>query len=45
LVARGRDAADVPLAITFGPSTLVNFRVTTDEVAEHGGEVGATVVG
>jgi len=33
LIARGRDAADVPLAITFGPHTLVDFRVITDEVA------------
>jgi hypothetical protein len=30
--ARGRDAADVPLTLTFGPSTLVDFRVTTEEV-------------
>jgi transglutaminase-like putative cysteine protease len=33
LVARGRDAADVPLTLTFGPNTLVEFRVTTEEVA------------
>lgn len=32
LVARGRDAADVPLTLTFGPSELVGFRVTTEEV-------------
>ena len=32
LIARGRDAADVPLTLTFGPSTLVDFRVTTEEV-------------
>ncbi|MGP8123936.1 MAG: transglutaminase-like domain-containing protein [Xanthobacteraceae bacterium] len=32
LVARGRDAADVPLAITFGAHTLVDFRVTTDQI-------------
>ena len=25
LIARGRDAADVPLTITFGPNTLVDF--------------------
>jgi transglutaminase-like putative cysteine protease len=31
LVARGRDAADVPLTLTFGPSVLVEFRVTTEE--------------
>jgi transglutaminase-like putative cysteine protease len=28
LIARGRDAADVPLTLTFGPSNLVEFRVT-----------------
>ncbi len=33
LVARGRDAEDVPLTLTFGPSTLVGFSVTTEEVA------------
>jgi transglutaminase-like putative cysteine protease len=32
LIARGRDAADVPLTLTFGPSILVDFRVTTEEV-------------
>ena len=31
LVARGRDAADVPLTLTFGPSALVRFVVTTEE--------------
>ncbi len=31
LIARGRDAADVPLTLTFGPNTLVDFRVTTEE--------------
>jgi transglutaminase-like putative cysteine protease len=36
LIARGRDAADVPLTLTFGPSTLVDFRVTTEEVLELG---------
>jgi transglutaminase-like putative cysteine protease len=33
LVARGRDAADVPLTLTFGPNTLVGFSVTTEEVS------------
>ena len=33
LIARGRDAADVPLTLTFGPSNLVEFLVITDEVA------------
>ncbi len=32
LIARGRDAADVPLTITFGPSKLESFRVWTDEL-------------
>ena len=32
LIARGRDAADVALRNTFGPSTLTSFRVWTDEV-------------
>lgn len=32
LIARGRDAADVPITHTFGPNTLVSFRVWTDEV-------------
>ena len=31
LVARGRDAVDVPLANTFGPAQLAGFRVTTFE--------------
>jgi hypothetical protein len=34
LIAKGRDAADVPLTVTFGPSTLLNFVVTTEEVVE-----------
>jgi len=33
LIARGRDAADVPLTLTFGPNILVGFHVTTEEVA------------
>ena len=33
LIARGRDAADVPLSQTFGPNTLEEFRVWTDELA------------
>jgi len=32
LIARGRDAADVALTNSFGPATLKNFRVWTDEV-------------
>ncbi|MBC7941261.1 MAG: transglutaminase family protein [Chitinophagaceae bacterium] len=32
LMARGRDAADVAISTTFGPNTLTNFRVWTEEV-------------
>ena len=32
LIAYGRDAADVPITQTFGPNTLVSFKVWTDEV-------------
>jgi len=31
LVARGRDAADVPLTQTFGPAVMTGFRVWTEE--------------
>jgi len=34
LMARGRDATDVAMVTSFGPCTLANFRVFTDEVAE-----------
>ena len=33
LIARGRDAADVPLTQTFGDNTLTEFNVWTDELA------------
>ena len=33
LLARGRDAADVAITTTFGPNTLTEFRVWTDEIA------------
>ena len=33
LIAQGRDAADVPIIQSFGPSTLVSFKVWTDELA------------
>jgi transglutaminase-like putative cysteine protease len=36
LIARGRDAADVPLSSTFGPNILARIVVVTDEVAEDG---------
>ena len=32
LIARGRDAADIPLVNSFGPHTLKLFRVWTDEL-------------
>jgi transglutaminase-like putative cysteine protease len=32
VVARGRDAADVPMIMSFGPHALKSFRVWTDEV-------------
>jgi transglutaminase-like putative cysteine protease len=32
LIAQGRDAADVPITHTFGPNTLISFKVWTDEV-------------
>jgi transglutaminase-like putative cysteine protease len=35
LIARGRDAIDVAIATTFGPNTLVNFQVFTDEVISN----------
>lgn len=33
LIAQGRDASDVPITHTFGPNTLISFKVWTDEVA------------
>lgn len=33
LIARGRDASDVPLTHTFGPNTLVDFKVWINQVA------------
>lgn len=36
LIARGRDAADVPIANTFGPAKLEAFRVWADELAADG---------
>jgi transglutaminase-like putative cysteine protease len=41
LIARGRDAADVAIATTFGPNTLESFRIWTDEVAESGAVIPA----
>jgi transglutaminase-like putative cysteine protease len=33
LIAQGRIAADMPITHTFGPNTLVSFKVWTDEVS------------
>ena len=41
LIAQGRDAADVPITQTFGPNTLVSFKVWTDELAETSGSLGS----
>lgn len=35
LIARGRDAADVPISNAFGPNVLKQFRVWADEVARQ----------
>jgi transglutaminase-like putative cysteine protease len=32
VVARGRDAGDVPIAMCFGPNSLVKFEVVTEEI-------------
>ena len=36
LIARGRDAADVAISNTFGPNTLLSFKVWTDEISGVG---------
>jgi transglutaminase-like putative cysteine protease len=36
LIARGRDAADVAITTTFGPNTLAQFEVWTDEITGTG---------
>ena len=38
LIARGRDASDVAISTTFGPNTLENFRVWTEEVSLSGAD-------
>jgi len=35
LIARGRDATDVAIATTFGPSSLLGFKVYTSEIDEN----------
>ena len=37
LMARGRDAADVAIATTFGPNTLTGFAVTAEEIVPRAG--------
>ncbi|MFZ3214009.1 MAG: transglutaminase family protein [Terriglobales bacterium] len=40
LIARGRDAADVAIATTFGQNTLESLKVWTDEIAESVPQIG-----
>ena len=35
LIARGRDAADIPMIATFGSHGLTRFTVVTEEIKEH----------
>ena len=35
LIARGRDAADVPMITSFGPHQLTKFKVITEEIPER----------
>ena len=35
-IARGRDAADVAISMTFGPNVLSKFLVWTDEIQDSG---------
>jgi len=42
LMARGRDATDVALVTSFGPCTLADFRVFTEEVPAGGAEAAPT---
>ena len=36
LIARGRDATDVPISNPFGPNTLKSFIVYCDEITDEG---------
>jgi hypothetical protein len=36
VIARGRDAADVPITMVFADHRLENFRVVTDEIRMNG---------
>ena len=35
VMARGRDAADVPITMLFGASSLLRFQVVTEEIASQ----------
>ena len=39
LMARGRDATDVAIVTSFGPNTLVSFKVVTDQVDDAGKKI------
>ena len=39
-MACGRDAADVALSTSFGPSRLSGFKVVTDELSQESGGFG-----
>jgi transglutaminase-like putative cysteine protease len=41
IIARGRDACDVPMVQTFGPHVLKSFRVVTEEVLQPAANVAA----
>jgi transglutaminase-like putative cysteine protease len=45
LVARGRDAADVAIASTFGTNFLSHFRVWTDQLDDHATDAPDYLVG
>jgi transglutaminase-like putative cysteine protease len=42
LIARGRDAVDVAISTTFGPNTLLSFKVWTDEIAAAASSAAST---
>ena len=41
VMARGRDAGDVPITMCFGPNTLLRFDVVTEEVIETPARIAA----
>lgn len=44
VMARGRDACDVPITMAFGSNSLLRFKVTTHEVDRQGNPVDTTGV-